>query len=375
VDREKGLNMQRLIRALSILLAMGVVAGCGGNPPASTGPAVATAAPSGSAGAFAVTDKLESLGGPNTPAPKPLATKQKVLFGFAGANEKIAAFLALDMGEFAKENLDVEFVPGLGPNITTLLAQDKLDMIFTSPSGAVLNAINQGIPIRQVAGSSPSNEGSGFYVATKFAKDAKAFDPKSLKGQTLGAAPGGFSSATNYATWATLKEGGLTVRDIKTVELAGGPALISGLQTGLFVGANGGVPFGFDAIRMGLAFMYKPYPFPIAGYYSTLTFIEGRREVATAFWRAVLRTERTYLQGKYHDDPNVNASIAARLGADPAVLKTYPNLVFNLWAPPVAITEVQKMYFEVGDVLQYKEAITPAQVIDQRNIADAAQGK
>jgi ABC-type nitrate/sulfonate/bicarbonate transport system substrate-binding protein len=365
--------MRGFRRALAVFLAMGVVAGCGGNAP--IGPAVATAVPSGSAGAFVVDSKLESLGGPNTPAPKPLATKQKVLFGFAGANEKIAAFLALDMGEFAKENLEVEFVPGLAPNLTTLLAQDKLDMIFTSPSGAVLNAINQGIPIRQVAGSSPSSEGSGFYVGTKFAKDAASFNPANLKGQTLGAAPGGFSSATNYATWATLKEGGLTVKDIKTVDLAGGQSLIEGLQVGRFVGGNGGVPFGVLAEKMGLAFLYKPYPFPIAGYYSTLTFIEGRREVATAFWRAVLRTERTYLQGKYHDDPIVNGSLAKRLSIEPEQLKTFPNLVFNLWAPPVAITEVQKMYFEVGDVLQYKEAMTPIQVIDQRNIADAAQGK
>jgi NitT/TauT family transport system substrate-binding protein len=317
-------------------------------------------------------------GQPGTPAPKPLATKESIKVGIPSKLELEApALLAQTYGEFAKENLAVTFVTDTVPNLLTLLGQNKIDLVYAGAQALVFNAINSGVPIRWVSGVASSSPDSGLFMSTKYGTSANDFNPKVLKGKNIGVNPGGLAAPSEYGLYDAIRKAGLKPSDVRMTPFSDPASMVQALDSGQIDGASIGPPYT-AALRPGIAFQAEPgYPatIQIAGYFATTQFIDSRRAVGVAFFRAMERTVNTYLSGNYHDDAAVMAKMATQLGTTVASLEVAPSVPFDFDIPAQSVVSLQQMYQAVPGTLQGTSPVKAGQLLDLSLVIDAAQGK
>lgn len=313
-----------------------------------------------------------------TPTPKPLTSPATLQVGIPSKLELEApALLAQDKGEFAKENLKVNFVYDTVPDLLTLLGENKIDLVYAGAQALVFNAIHGGVPLRWVSGVASAAPDSGLFMSTKYGTSARTFNPAVLKGLTIGVNPGGLAAPSEYGLYAALQKGGLTPSDIKMVSFNDISAMVQALDNGQLQGATLGPPYT-AAIKPGTAFQAEPgYPstIQIAGFFATTSLLDQRHAAGVAFFRALERTVNTYLTGDYHQNQAVMQQIAQDLGTTVNQLDLAPSVPFDLNVPAATIPALQQMYHAVPNTLQYNGTIPPSQVIDLSLVLDAAEGK
>lgn len=313
-----------------------------------------------------------------TPAPKPLSTKESLKVGIPSKLELEApALLAQAYGEFARENLDVSFVTDTVPNLLTLLGQNKLDLVYAGAQALVFNAVNDGVPIRWVSGVASSSPESGVFLSTKYGSSMDTFDPKVLKGKTIGVNPGGLAAPSEYGLYDAIRKAGLSPSDVKMTSFSDPASMVQALDNGTIDGATLGPPYT-AALRQGVAFQAEPgYPstIQIAGYFATTQLLDSRRTAGVAFFRALERTVNTHLSGDYHQNADVMGRMASQLGTTVASLKLAPSVPFDFDVPAQSVASLQQMYQAVPGTLQGSQTIKPDQLIDLSLVVDAAQGK
>lgn len=316
-------------------------------------------------------------GPPNTPAPKPLPTKETLKVGIPSKLELEApALLAQAKGEFAKENLDVSFVTDTVPNLLTLLGQNKIDLTYAGAQALVFNALRANVPIRWVSGVASSAPDSGLYMASKFGTP-QTFDPASLKGTTIGVNPGALAAPSEYGLYAAIKQGGLSPSDVTMKQFDDIGSMVQALENGSLDGATFGPPFS-ASLKPGSAFEAAdgyPHDMQIAGYFATTNLLGNKRAAGVAFFRALERTVNTYLSGNYHKDADTVAAVAQLLGTTPAVLSVAPAPPWDFNVPAQSVSRLQEMYQSVPSTLQYTDTVKPDELIDLSLVVDAAQGK
>ncbi|TNC20229.1 ABC transporter substrate-binding protein [Amycolatopsis alkalitolerans] len=317
-------------------------------------------------------------GGPGTPQPKPLPSRETLQVGIPSKLELEApALLAKAYGQFEKENLDVTFVTDTVPNLLTLLGQNKVDLVYAGAQALVFNALRHGVPIRWVSGVASSAPDSGVYMSTKYGHSAADFDPKTLKGKNIGVNPGGLAAPSEYGLYELITKGGLSPGDVQMTPFKDISAMAQALNSGSIDGATLGPPYtaGLEPGASFLAESVYPASIQIAGYFATTSLLDAHRAAGVAFFRALERTVNTYLTGDYHQNADVMAAMAKELGASVASLKVAPSVPFDFNVPAQSVDSLQQMYRAVPNTLQSGDAVKPGELVDLSLVIDAAQGK
>jgi NitT/TauT family transport system substrate-binding protein len=361
--------------ALALATGLALVSGCASASGGGTGTGAASSAPS----PVSVLPAGVSLSGASgTPAPKPLSAKQSLTVGIPSKLELEApALLAQAYGEFAKENLSVTFVTDTVPNLLTLLGENKIDLVYAGAQALVFNAVNAGVPIRWVSGVASSSPDSGLFMSTKYGTSAATFDPKVLKGKTIGVNPGGLAAPSEYGLYAAISAAGLSPADVTLTPFSDPAAMVQALDNGTIDGATLGPPYT-AALKQGTAFQAEPgYPstIQIAGYFATTKLLDSRRAAGVAFFRALERTVNTYLSGDYHQNAAVMAKMATQLGTTSASLEQAPSVPFDFDVPAQSVASLQQMYQAVPGTLKSSQVVQPNQLIDLSLVIAAAQGQ
>ncbi|NYE19644.1 ABC transporter substrate-binding protein [Microbacterium immunditiarum] len=304
--------------------------------------------------------------------PQPLAERTTITVNTAARVESFSPlFLAFDKGEFEKENLDIQFTELAGADALPGLGQNQIQVIATPPSGAVFNAISEGIDMRAVMPCYLENE-DRWWVRKEFAdKGADA-----LKGQAVAntTGPSG-SSILGLDTY--LQEEGVEVKEV-TVERfppADVPqALIQGAVAAAYVPEPGARIVEESGLAVAVDTMPKNGGSSQCTYLFGPDLLDERPEVGQAFIRAVARTMRDYLSGDYKSDPQTVKDLAAALKRTEDEIKATPSLTFDPEAAfdPGLYTRLQGLWMEIGGILSYEEPLEVSDMIDERFV-DALQ--
>ncbi len=174
----------------------------------------ANAAPSGSAASAA----SARPGGASAAGPATHVRLGIKLGGFSDA----PIYIAMDRGYFQQQGIDLETVNfDSAARMIAPLGAEQIEVAAGATSANLYNAFNRQIPIKIVAdkGSQPPGHGYEALVIRKdYIDSGKVKDYKDLKGLTVAIPVRG--NTDEHAVALALEKGGLTLNDIKEVELS-----------------------------------------------------------------------------------------------------------------------------------------------------------
>lgn len=254
-------SLRLLVLAVFALVGLVVVSGCGSSDDDSGG-GQTTAAAGGT-------------GGGET-------SKIKLQYGWTVDEGLIGEVVAIEEGFFEAEGLDVEIVPG-GPNNDGVasVASGRAQIGVAAESPPVMLAASQGIPVKAFAAQLQSHPYAYFALP-----DTQLDSPEDLKGKSVGVPPPAVGMLDAY-----LKDNGMTKDDldsVKSVSFDVAPLLQRRVD----------VWGGWLTDRAQLRLLpegYRVLPYaesvPLYGgtYYANPRFLDGDRDKAEAFLRAVAR--------------------------------------------------------------------------------------
>jgi NitT/TauT family transport system substrate-binding protein len=326
-----------------------------------------------------VTEVPTAAAGQDPLMPQALKERATVRVGLSSKLEVYAPILiGQEFGEFDKENIElqVEYMPPTDSPL--LLTQGELDIVYSGFTAGVLNLIAGNESVRfAYPGGTVSSETQGIYLAKTLPEiaDLTAADFKGKKIMTSS----GSASSTAYFLWkkATELTGGdaLKPTDI-TWEASQLPEIPLILKRGAADGGQVISPYHNQLIDDACCKVFPgAYPKAPQTGYLVGPSLAGKKDVALAFFRAMARTERTYLQGDYHKDDKVLAAMAKTMEQKAEVLAKGDATVF---APTFdtnagAFPELQKFFRAFGDI-SYAEDLPVERIYDVKYV-EALAGK
>jgi NitT/TauT family transport system substrate-binding protein len=282
-------------------------------------------------------------------APSPLADRTVVKVGMVSYVEAFAGLLVGEiLGEFDKENIEIEYVQLPPADVLLQVMQGELDVSPNAFSAGFLNAILQGAEVKFIA---PVNWSAGESLNGVFLRPEFAENPELLRGQRILMNSGRVSS--NVLTVGQYLESvGLSINDV-VIDSAPPDEMVAALESGEAAGAYLTSPRYLDIVERGVAVSAFPEPpgYVMAGIVAGPS-ITDQPDVLQAFVRAYARTFRDHLQGDYHADEEVVAALATSLGVEPDVVRSAPNYVFDpeLRMLEEPFLELQRFFRELGSL-------------------------
>ncbi|GAA0985746.1 ABC transporter substrate-binding protein [Acrocarpospora macrocephala] len=317
-------------------------------------------------------------------APKPLPERVTLKVGLGAKTASFApVYVAKALGEFEKENLDVQ-ITEMGPQeIILLVTQGELDIAQQSYTAGSFNVLAGQPDQKWIFPGSGQREGSshGFWINKKLLGDdgqLQATDFKGVKIYTSGGKPTVASSylwkyiqtlpGADQVTLDELQFESLAVSEI-AVAVKNGAALVGQVITPFQQALVG------DACCQFLDGAYELTPG--FGYTLGSTMKEKGDDAARAFVRAMARTTRTYLQGDFlKDNAEVRAALSQSLEMADDQLAKLPSPYFDAEFPlQESVVEVQKYFRQIPDTLKYDTDFTVEQMFDSTYIQDVLAGK
>lgn len=348
----------RLI-AMGLALAMGISA-CGGDSGASQKREVSAFSAEGD-------DAL-----PKSLQPSPLKERKTVkvaLSAFVGSYAALA--LADRLGEFEKENMQVEFEFLPTQDAVLMMTQKRVDVLASQISPGLLNIIAGGEDIRIVfpGGGRPADTDQGLWVNKKIFGDNGKFDLEDLKGVDI-AGPGG----NRPALWATLfeflKNNNVDIgpKDVNWQDLSSADA-VNALRNGAVGAAYASAPYQELLLNDPCCEFVKGAISPVTGvfYMFDQRLLKDDREAGAAFVRALARTTQKYLLTDYRQTDEVVAALAqAQEVPEDTIRKTEPSAFeadYNLHAE---LASVYQNYYRAIDsgLLQYDGELSENDIFD-----------
>jgi NitT/TauT family transport system substrate-binding protein len=319
-----------------------------------------------------------------SPAPKPLAQRAKIRISSAFKAEFLAPlYLAQAMGEFNKENLDVEIVSLPFPDAVPQLATGQLDAAIGGTDATFFNAVNTGIDIKWAQGNFfPPSAGdksvpqTGVWVRKDIFSNPDKPNVAELKGKTIASAVG-ITNSTSYFIDKMMQEGGLHVTDLKFTVIPSAD-MLQALDNKAVDAAYLLDPYWLKASESGkYVLMATQTPGePIGGYYYSPKMVKEDREKAKAFTRAMIRTISTYLDGDYQSHPDVMNQLATASGQTLAALNATPSLVFDWEIRQGTGEAIQKVLMTTGpNTLRYTTVLPEERYVDRSIYEDVINGK
>lgn len=309
-------------------------------------------------------------------APQPLDERGELTFSLSGNFEFVfPVHLAIEMGEFDKENLDVEVVTVSATEQLPDLAGGQSDIAGIGATAAALNAVDQGVGLNffQNTHDAPSEGTSeGIWINKDRLTGDGELDPDKVDGMKIVLGTQKEASPTVYVLKTALDKVDKSVEDVEVMGLNPNADSLVALQNGAVDGAHLLSPFSDDP---GLADCCVLVQETIAaGKYAAMAEdLEAEPELYEAFVRAVIRTNRTYLQGNYHENPEVAPILAEFTGAPLETVeaaKTWYGFGDEARNDDELVEELQTMWLDFGEILAYDEAM-PLEDVSTQAIVDA----
>lgn len=288
-------------------------------------------------------------------------------------------FVAADKGYFAEQGLTIELQSVR--NVDEMLAPlstGKLDMTQMAVTTGFLNAMNQKLDFRIVAGVvDPKAPPAGlpFLAVSKALMDSGAVTQVAdLKGRKIAINLRG--SALEYLLAKGLEQAGLTLDDVELVTVPGGEMLVA-IENGAVDGAVAGILNIQRMIGQGAAVPLLADTDVIEGgggggvVFGQRMLQPANREVAIRLLVAYLQAAR-YLNDGGWDDPEVIASLATYTGMEAAMIERSPRSVYaaNGELDEAGMMDLQAFQISRGYV-EYTETLPVAEMMDLTILSEA----
>ena len=312
------------------------------------------------------------------PAPVPLAAKTKIIIATnfkLEFNSPVA--VANTLGEYAKENLEVEFVNLSYANSIPQLANGQVDVAVGGFETAMFNAGAQDIPIKVIAGNYFPPKASDYKVAQtglwcrrdSFTTPAAPI-LKEIETKKWATAAGRGSSAVYYSAAEIQKrvpDFNIKKVDIQTVASTD---IIAALK-------NKAIDCGILLDPLWTQVKDDPAFFqaatqtpgePLGQMSFGKNLLTDKPEVGQAFLRAYIRTINTYFAGNYHQDDKVMAEIQKWTGATAeaqAVLKGLDSLTFDWEVRSGTTTRIQQLFIDLGVITNFTTPVVETKLVDR----------
>lgn len=323
---------------------------------------------------------------PGFPAPVPLAEKTKIIIGTNFKLEFNSPVAVADsLGEYAKENLEIEFVALSFSDAIPQLSNGTVDVSIGGFETALFNSGEQDLGIKVIAGNYfPPDAGNydvpqtGLWCKREFFTDPADPDFSELETSKWGTSAGRGSSAVYYS--AAELETRLGSFAIEKVDVQRTPStdILAALD-------NGAIDCGIlldplwtavkdnpDYVQAATQTPGEPLGHMVFGK----SLLVDNPEVGQAFLRAYIRTVNTYFDGNYHQDDMVMKEIQKWTGAtdeSQATLKTLPPLVFDWEVRADTTTRIQELFIKLGVIENFDTPVPEDKLVD-RSVAAAVLG-
>lgn len=310
---------------------------------------------------------------PFAPQPLPKRTGFKVALIASGQEPYAPALVAKELGEFDKENLDVEISVVSIQDAAVALDQGRIDAAPLVLTAGVLNQLSTGPDFRMGAGlpSLPPSSKAGIWVRTELMRPDGTMDPCAFKGKSVGFGPSLTGATAAAGLLQELKKCNLTLDDIRPSPLQGPDANIA-LETGALDAAVVFDPLwqGLEQNKVaGLAVPLYAKGAIFEGTSPTGWFFGSNRhdnaDAVKAFMRAVGRTTKQHFQGDYHANPETRALLSRVLQVPESYFASTPSLLADptLKVDTKVVETMQDTWLEVG-LVNYDKALPLDAVVD-----------
>jgi NitT/TauT family transport system substrate-binding protein len=285
-------------------------------------------------------------------------------------------YVAAERGLFEKYGLEVDIEQvASGTEAIAFLTEGQIDVGGIAIVTSLWNGWNQGLDIRIIAPGALEpfeNSPTKLIARQDLLDDGTITDIASLAGQTVAVA-GGPGSGGEYLLAKALEMGGLTIRDVETVNI-GNADMPAAFENGSIAAGILGSPFADQVIAGGfgaeLAGDLTPGLMTVA-FVGSGQFVTERPEVAARFVLALTEAARLMQGDDYLSAENIAAYIkytnsteeALRSGA-PVVYD--PNMAISV----EGLADVERVHRENGRT-EYQEPIDLGNVVDGQFV-DAA---
>ena len=313
-----------------------------------------------------------------SPAPVPLAAKTKIIIATnfkLEFNSPVA--VANTLGEYAKENLEVEFVNLSYANSIPQLSNGQVDVAVGGFETAMFNAGAADVAIKVIAGNYFPPKASNYTVAQtglwcrrdSFTTPASPI-LKEIETKKWATAAGRGSSAVYYSAAEIQKrvpDFNIKKVDIQTVASTD---ILAAL-------ANKAIDCGILLDPLWTQVKDKPEYFqaatqtpgePLGQMSFGKNLLVDKPEVGQAFLRAYIRTINTYFAGNYHQDDKVMAEIQKWTGAtaeNQAVLKGLDSLTFDWEVRSGTTNRIQQLFIDLGVITNFTTPVVESKLVDR----------
>jgi NitT/TauT family transport system substrate-binding protein len=309
------------------------------------------------------------------PAPQPLAqrTRVKVATNFR-LEFNSPLLLAQSLGEFEKENIEVEIINLRFSDAVPQLANGSIDAAVGGVEIALFNAGNNNLPVKMAMGNYfPPHAGNYDIAQTGLWCRRDAFtnpqNPNLKETERLkwGSAVGR-GSASIYMSVEEISRR-VPDLDIGRTEIMTIPStdMVTALR-------NRAIDCGIlldpvwtqvaDDPAFFLAATQTPGE-PLGLYAYGKSFLQDRPEVGVAFARAFIRTVSTYFNGDYHKDPQVMAEIAKQINQPVENLTRLDSLVMDWEVRKDTTTRVQELFIKLGVITDFRTPVPEDKIVDR----------
>lgn len=270
-------------------------------PTAAPPPAATAAAPKAPAATPAASTAVPSAATPaaKAAADKPLDPPVEVKMGGVGAATEAGMFIGIERGYFAEQGIKGEWQQfDNAPKMIPALATDQVQVASGAVSAGLFNAIARGLPIRIAMAQARYDPGfSAVHILVRkdLADSGAIKDYKDLKGKTV-ALPS-TASATQFSLFKTLEKGGLTLGDVKSIEMPF-PDMVAALGNKAVDFALVSEPTATIAVDRGFAVLWHQVSDVVPGIQFTVITLSPKMtqnpELAGRFAIGYLKALRDY---------------------------------------------------------------------------------
>jgi len=320
---------------------------------------------------------------PGYPEPKPLTERAKVVISSSSKSEAAAfLYLAIQEGEFEKENLDVQLVDLRYAEASPQMLTGQVQVGTGSPEAAWYNAVGQDIGVHWVMGNFfPPHAGdvtipqTGLWARRDIFTDPQNPDFTELAGKTLGSAVGP-SSAIMYPINTALTALGVDINTLQVQQLPSAD-VVTALENGA-VDAAWLLDPSWTAIADSPDYVLvatQPPGEPLGNIFFSDEWANQNHDAAVAVLRAMIRTINTYLAGDYEADPAIVEKIATAIDSTPEAVAGGASepLTFDWELREGTTDRIQQTFETIGGVLQ-QPLIPEDQLVDRSLYTEAVTG-
>lgn len=287
-------------------------------------------------------------------AVEPLDPPQQVRVAYVPILKFATLYVAADRGLFEKYGLDVSIDSvASGTEAIAFLEQGQIDVGGIAIVTSLWNGWNQGIDVRVFApgGLEPFENSPTRFMVRKDLFDSGDVDTiEELAGRTVALA-GGPGSGGEYLAAKALELGGLTIRDVQTLNLANAD-MPAAFENGSIDAALLGSPYAdqveADGTAVTLATDLVPGLMTVA-FVGSGQFLNDRPEVADRFALALLEAARLMQGEDYYDAENIAAYLKYINSTEDAIRTGTPVLYDpDLSIPVDGLADVERVHRENG---------------------------